>query len=195
MATCTCCRMAPPCWFPDSGREWTKKTPLTFSARGVFDCYAHGRVAPTTRILTPCHSHDTPAFMVFRQAGRIWGAVRYEFPNLIRPMDAAPLLGVSLATLYRMGPPIHHVTRRMAYIDAKWLAEHGADVPSTVSFDHAPTVRETARMLSCSTRQVHRLMACGRLAYAKTNARLALIDPESLARLTGRTARSRRYAC
>lgn len=172
-----------------------KDPPHVFREGGVFDCYAHGRVAPTTRILTPCHSHDTPAFMVFRQAGRIWGAVRYEFPNLIRPMDAAPLLGVSLATLYRMGPPIRHVTRRMAYIDAKWLAEHGADVPSTVSFDHAPTVRETARLLSCSTRQVHRLMACGRLAYAKTNARLALIDPESLARLTGRTARSRRYAC
>lgn len=100
-----------------------------------------------------------------------------------------------MATLYRMGPPIRHVTRRMAYIDAKWLAEHGADVPSTVSFDHAPTVRETARLLSCSTRQVHRLMSCGRLAYAKTNARLALIDPESLARLTGQGARSRRYAC
>lgn len=146
-------------------------------------------------ILTPPQGHDTPAFAGFGPIGRIWAAMRYEFPNLIRPMDAAPLLGVSMATLYRMGPPVRHLTRNMAYIDAAWLDAHGADIPITVSFDHAPTVRETARLLSCSTRQVHRLMACGRLAYAKTNARLALIDPESLARLTGRTARSRRYAC
>lgn len=145
--------------------------------------------------LTPPQGHDTPAFAGLGLIGRIWPAVRYEFPNLIRPMDAAPLLGVSMATLYRMGPPVRHLTRNMAYIDAAWLDAHGADIPIMVSFDHAPTVRETARLLSCSTRQVHRLMACGRLAYAKTNARLALIDPESLARLTGRTARSRRYAC
>lgn len=136
-----------------------------------------------------------PAFAGLGLIGRIWAAMRYEFPNLIRPMDAAPLLGVSMATLYRMGPPVRHLTRNMAYIDAAWLDAHGADIPIAVSFDHAPTVRETARLLSCSTRQVHRLMACGRLAYAKTNARLALIDPESLARLTGRTARSRRSAC
>ncbi len=100
--------------------------------------------------------------------------MRYEFPNLIRPMDAAPLLGVSMATLYRMGPPVRHLTRNMAYIDAAWLDAHGADIPIMVSFDHAPTVRETARLLSCSTRQVHRLMACGRLAYAVP---AALPDP------------------
>ena len=70
-----------------------------------------------------------------------------------------------MATLYRMRPPIRHPTRNMAYIDAAWLDAHGANIPITVSFDHVPTIRETARLLSCPTRQVYRPMACGRLAY------------------------------
>ena len=72
-----------------------------------------------------------------------------------------------MATLYRMRPPTRHLTRNMAYIDAAWLDAHGADIPITVSFDHTSTVRETARLLSCPTRQVYRLMACVRPAESR----------------------------
>lgn len=130
------------------------RNPLAFFARGfrVFTQFDMGGLLPATCILTPPQGHDMPAFAGLGPIGRIWAAMRCEFPNLIRPMDAAPLPGVSMATLYRMGPPVRHLTRNMAYIDAAWLDAHGADIPIAVSFDHAPTVRETARLLSCSTR-------------------------------------------